>query len=335
MTLESLNKLVRGSIEKTGFPYIPYKSGGDIKVKWSDALFTQFSNAFNSKKSTITTELWMPTINTINEDLAPTKKKSKDGKSMANQLSLFERHGYPLMSVTSHQLRHLLNTMAKLGGMSDTILTRWSGRADSRQTRTYNHQTPEQLNTKVRLVNKSNNLNSGLGISEFIVATPETLQEINADANITAHVTEFGVCIHSYVLNPCEKHRDCMNCEEQICEKGDDEKLKRLKLKLAREEMLLIGDKQAVEDGLVNAERFLNKRLLTIKRCEALIEKLEDDAFPDGTLFKLAIDKVSRLDKALDINGKKRLSKLEVPQKEDSYPEVIGQMRSSQKPWID
>ncbi|WP_318439714.1 hypothetical protein [Photobacterium leiognathi] len=331
VTMIELNEIVHKKIIENGFPYIAYKAGDGIKVKWSDALFSQMANAFHSVKRTSATELWIPSIGTINEDLATTKKKTKDGDGMTNQLSLFERHNYQSMKVLSHQLRHLLNTMAKVGGMSDTLLTRWSGRADPRQTRVYNHQSPEQLNAKVRAIKKTHYDNTSLGITEFVVATPETLQEINADANITAHVTEFGACIHSYVLNPCEKHRDCVNCEEQVCEKGDDEKLQRLKEKLAYEEMLLIGDQKAVDDGLVNAEAFLNKRLLTIERCKGLIEKLEDDSIPDGSLVKLAIDKVSRLDKALDINGKKRLSKLEAQKKEVSFSGTAEQMRTKPK----
>lgn len=315
VTLAELNYIVHTKIRDEGFPYIAFRNGSGIKIRWSEALFAQMKNAFHTSKLTSATELWMPRIGTLNEDLAPTKKKNKDGDGMTNQLSLFERHGYQSMTVLSHQLRHLLNTMAKVGGMSDTLLTRWSGRADPKQTRVYNHQSPEQLNAKVRAINRVNNDNSGLGIAEFLVATPETLQEINADANITAHITEFGVCIHSYVLSPCEKHRDCVNCEEQVCEKGDDEKLQRLKDKLVQEEMLLIGDQQAVDSGLVNAKAFLNKRKLTIERCKGLIEKLEDDSIPDGSLIKLAIEKVSRLDNALDINGKKRLPKFDVPKK--------------------
>jgi hypothetical protein len=171
--------------------------------------------------------------------------------------------------------------------MSDTLLTRWSGRADPKQTRVYNHQTPDQLNAKFHAITKEEN--SKLGIAELVIVTPETLQEINADSNITAHVTEFGMCIHSYVLNPCEKHRDCVNCEEQVCEKGDDEKLKRLKEKLKYEEMLLTGDQQAMDDGSVNAEIFLNKRLLTIERCKALIDRLEDDSIPDRKVYNQCI----------------------------------------------
>lgn len=74
------------------------------------------SNAFHNIKGTSTTEFWMPTIGTINEDLSETEKKTKDGSAMTNQLSLFERHDYLSMTVLSHQLRHMLNTMAKIGG---------------------------------------------------------------------------------------------------------------------------------------------------------------------------------------------------------------------------
>jgi len=37
----------------------------------------------------------------------------------------------------------------------------------------------------------------------------------------TAHLTEFGVCIHDFAMTPCQLHRNCMSCTEQVCMKGD------------------------------------------------------------------------------------------------------------------
>jgi len=75
------------------FPFVPYKRGNNVLVKWSEGLFTMFANEFHSKKSVNTKKLWMPNINTLNEDMAPTKKKKKGKDELVDVESIF---GYPL-----------------------------------------------------------------------------------------------------------------------------------------------------------------------------------------------------------------------------------------------
>lgn len=303
-----------------GFPYVQYKKGNGVKVKWSEALFSLYANQLDSNKPTVVTELWMPTINTLNEDLAKTKKKNKITGKLVNVRSIFERHNYlSSYAIASHQLRHMLNTIAKINGMQEQVLTKWAGRAEGKHNRVYNHTTPQQYKDKAALIQKhKNNNESELGLREFEIITPETLQEINTRAAQTAHITEFGACEHDYIMSPCSKHRDCINCEEQSCIKGDDVKLERLKQRLERESMLVEGDKKAVEDGLLNADRHYQKRLTTVRRCEELIGILSDENIPDGSVVKLSIESVSHLDHAMDKNHKKRLPKLERHKKEQS-----------------
>ncbi len=50
---------------------------------------------------------------------------------------------------------------------------------------------------------------------------PVTIQEFNTMEKGAAHITEFGLCIHDYTMSPCEKYRDCLNCTEQVCIKGE------------------------------------------------------------------------------------------------------------------
>ncbi len=130
--------------------------------------------------------------------------------------------------------------------------------------------------------------------------------------SLTAHQTEFGACIHDYIISPCSKHRNCVTCTEQVCIKGDEVRLERLKKRLESEQLLLESDKVAIDEGSIGADRHYNKRLETIKICSELIERLSDDSLPDGTLIKLSSEaEMSYLDKALDINNMKRLPKIE------------------------
>ncbi|ATX80170.1 hypothetical protein Ga0123461_1757 [Mariprofundus aestuarium] len=305
--------------QKLPLPYIKYKRGKDVKVRWSEGLFTLFEHQLSAKIQTKTNKLWMPDINTLNEDLAPTKKKKRGTDELSNVKSVFERYKYPSYKVTSHQMRHLLTTIAKVNGMETELLTKWAGRANEKHNRVYNHTLPEHYNQQYSLIAGREKGSNNLSTIEII--KPETIQEINTSASLTLHQTEFGVCIHDYIISPCSKHRNCVTCTEQVCIKGDEVKVERLKMRLASEQSLLESDKAAMDEGSIGADRHYNKRLETIKYCSELIDRLTDDNLPDGTLIKLssALD-MSHLDKALDINHKKRLPKIEKNRKSGAQP---------------
>jgi hypothetical protein len=322
-----LRDLIPKLIERLpkGFPYVPHKTGKDVKVKWSQSLFCLHVNEFDKKKQTVVTELWMPKLNTLNTDLAKTrklKKKTEKGE-LVNVCSVFERHGYPSSySLVTHQLRHMLSTIAKINGMQDKVLTKWAGRSDGKHNRVYNHTTPQQYKETAALIQQRKTSSGELGLREFEISTPETLQEINTHSAQTAHVTEFGACVHDYIMSPCSKHRDCINCEDQICIKGDDVKLARLKVRLEREYMFIEGDKKAMGDGLLNADRHYHKRLTTIQRYKELIRILSDENVPDGSAVKLSIPSESHLDLVMDINHKKRLPKIEKHKRDESVVSI-------------
>lgn len=292
------------------FPYVKYDTDSNVRVKWSEALYSMFLYQMNNVRTTDSCNLWIPSIDTLSEDLSSTKKMNKLGEKV-NIKSIFERHNYPSYSIKTHQIRHLLTSIAKINGMETELLTKWSGRADVKHNRVYNHTTPEQYNDTLAKIlgNKISENNSLFSIEVF---KPSSIQEINTNTSLTLHQTEFGVCIQSYITSPCTKHRNCITCSEQVCIKGEDIKLERLKKRLAMDESILEADKLAVKDGSYGADRHYNQRLDTIKICKELIEKLSDESLPEGTLIKVSSEKnMCNLDRALEINNKKLLPKIE------------------------
>ena len=315
-SLNDLNELIRSRLPE-GFPYVPFQVGAGIEIKWSEALFCCFANQFHTQKPTVTTELWMPHIDTLNEDLSPTKKKKIGRDELGNVQSIFQRWGYGDYSVTTHQFRHLLNTIANTNGMDSMLLAKWSGRADMKQNRVYDHTSVEDRNYSLIEMQKNEvgTVNTDSTFT-FQIATPRTLQELNTKTTLSMHTTEFGFCTHSYIDEPCLKYRNCLNCTEHVCIKGDEEKKKRLQDRLRKEKILWAKDKEAVSKNVTGATVWLQTRELTIKRCEQMITLMDDPNIPDGTPLSLPLSEdVTHLDLAYQKAGRKRIPVIENTQR--------------------
>ena len=314
--LNDLNILLRNRLPKD-FPYVPFQTGNGVKVKWSEALFACFVHQFNKSKSTIFSELWMPKIGTLNEDLSPTRKKLRGKNELSNRQTIFQRWGYGDHSITTHQFRHLLNTIANTNGMDSMLLAKWSGRADMKQNRVYDHTSVEDRNFSLIEMQKNEvgTVNTDSTFT-FQIATPRTLQELNTKTTLSMHTTEFGFCTHSYIDEPCLKYRNCLNCTEHVCIKGDEEKKKRLQDRLRKEKILWAKDKESVSKNVSGAAVWLETRELTIKRCEKMIALLHDPNIPDGTPLSIPpSEDVTHLDLAYQKAGRKRIPTIENTQR--------------------
>ncbi|MCY3230237.1 integrase [Acinetobacter pittii] len=315
-SLNDLNELIRSRLPE-GFPYVPFSTGNGVRIKWSEALFSCFTFQFRKNTSPVLTELWMPHIDTLNEDLAPTRKKKKGKNELVESNSIFQRWGYGDYSMTTHQFRHLLNTIANTNGMDSMLLAKWSGRADMKQNRVYDHTSVEDRNFSLIEMQKNEvgTVNTDSTFT-FQIATPRTLQELNTKTTLSMHTTEFGLCTHSYIDEPCLKYRNCLNCTEHVCIKGDEEKKKRLQDRLRKEKILWAKDKEAVSKNVTGATVWLGTRELTIKRCEQLIALLDDPNILDGTPLSLPpSEDVTHLDLAYQKAGRKRIPVIENTQR--------------------
>ena len=122
------------------FPWLSKEKG----IKYSSALFCMQRNLLHDQRGVSPVVLWRPTNNVFNNDLSPRESLN------ANHKSIFDRYGYKAgdgsrVKLTSHQARHLLNTIAQRGGLSQLQIAKWSGRAEATQNRTYNHMSEYEL----------------------------------------------------------------------------------------------------------------------------------------------------------------------------------------------
>lgn len=300
-----------------GFPWFDK----DKRIKYSNALFALNSNQFHGTRGCLPVELHKPTNNFFNNDLAP--REALDGK----HVSIFDRHGYRAengdrVKLTSHQARHLLNTIAQRGGLSNLEIAKWSGRADVKQNRTYNHMTEYELVGMAERLDLTKALFGPVG--EVAKHLPVTMQEFNTLEHAAVHVTEYGYCVHDYTMSPCEKFRDCINCAEQVCIKGDDtEKLDRIKKRLLKSERLFFLAEAAVESGEMGADRWYQYHKKTVTRLRELVAILDNPDIQNGAQIKLRGNNFSQLRR---VAGKKSIEAIEQKGKESEEATMLDDL---------
>lgn len=282
--LVSLHRWIKSHLSKRyrHFPWIDERRN----TRFSELLYCLQDSLLSTHNGTKRLVLWQLDSNILNIDLQAPEGYRK--------LPFFQRHGFNQMleeplKITSHQFRHLIATMAMRGGLSQPEIARWRGSTDMRQNRAYNQMSEFELVARLRerdptLISSK----SEIEIAEQIkVALPVTTEEFNALQKTTAHITEVGFCIHDFVMSPCQRFRDCLNCTEQVCVKGD-RRLGRLDDKLALVEHQLEAARDGAAEGLYGADPWTHIQTQTRDRMKELISIRNDESIPDGSIIRLA-----------------------------------------------
>lgn len=261
-------------------------------IRYSNLLFLFFRNTFHSRNSESLIQLYHPGANFIHQDTYYEKSRK----------TIFQRHGYTNENggdiyFTSHQIRHLLNTLAQRRGLTEEEIAKWSGRANPLQNRVYNHRSDEEILEQFESLQSENySISDQLTISDPL--TKETYLSIGHSA---VHTTEFGYCVHDYTISPCEKFRDCINCSEQICIKGCSDSLDRLKTRLLDTEQLIekVTSEADNQDQDLGRDRWLTFHLKTKERLQELIAILENKDIPDNSFIRLTNKSYSHLSRII------------------------------------
>ncbi|MBC3626285.1 hypothetical protein [Klebsiella sp. Kpp] len=270
-----------------GFPWFNKSKN----IKYSDLLFLFFRDTFHTNKSNNIIEIYVPDRYLFQGNVLAHKRRD----------TIFQRHGYQngrerTIYFHSHQLRHLLNTIAKRNGMTEYDLAKSS----IKQNRVYNHVSDEEILENYEAIKLSA---PNYSISNAITVRDPISKEILLSLNHSAvHKTEFGYCVHDYALSPCEKFRDCLNCSEQICVKGNFDNLERLKKRLVdTNELIDITIKNSDEnDSQLDKDRWLTFHLKTQERLQELIGILENKEVPNGSFVRLANKSYSHLSRVIN-----------------------------------
>lgn len=195
-------------------------------------------------------------------------------------ISIFEEMGIRLSNgspliVNTHKPRHYLNTLASKASVPPADTALWSGRKSLQQNSTYDHETAQELLTRIRNAR-------GVQTLAPIPIDSETAFDI-AQIKETAHTTPFGWCVQSLRQSPCQMFGECLNCTHLVCIKGAEAKLANIRRELERERQLRTRAQERIAGGLRASARWMESFDRKIARLEQLIAILESDDVLDGS----------------------------------------------------
>lgn len=269
-----VERIVLGMIPN-GFPFV----NKEIGLHYKDALFVVLENQLHDTLSTYRCMISPVSYHQINIRFGNCESK----KSVFTKLGLFGEHGEEL-SVSTHQFRHYLNTLAQIGGLSQLDIAKWSGRKDIHQNAVYDHETSSQLVNRIRTSISDAVFGPERKTHKIIPIRRDEFERLVVP---TAHTTEFGYCIHDYTMSPCTEHMDCINCQELVCIKGECSKKENLERLLKEHKVLMLQAEQAVNKGMAGADCWLDRHRGNVERMEQLVSILNNDAIPDGSVIQM------------------------------------------------
>ncbi|MBA1319877.1 hypothetical protein G7032_29380 [Pseudomonas monteilii] len=93
---------------------------------------------------------------------------------------------------------------------------------------------------------------------------------------MSAHTTDLGYCLHDFSMLPCQLHRDCLNCDEHVCIKGDGARERAIRQHRQETQALLAQALKALGEEEFGANRWVEHQTLTLKRLDELCAILDD-----------------------------------------------------------
>jgi len=283
---KDLERVVVGMLPR-GFPYVHKESG----LRYSNALCTFFRNGLHPGRSQ-----YVGVIDILEHGDIHSRLGSDPTRSLFQRFDFTEDDGSEIR-IRSHQFRHYLNTLAQAGGLSQLDIAKWSGRKQVKQNDAYDHMSDRDLIADMRSHISEVSLPSA-SVATRTVA-PYDRNQFTSLKLASAHTTDFGFCIHDFSMLPCQLHADCMNCDEQICLKGDLLREANIRKQLAETKQLLIAAARASADGDIGANRWQAQQARTLARLEELCALLDDPNIQVGSIIRLSpATSDSRLEKA-------------------------------------
>lgn len=279
---ESLESTVLAKLP-AAFPILDGVSG----MMWHEALFLVPKHALRPDVDTYMNVPSTLTTNMLNNQLG----SNPAGVTVFSRNSMVQKDGSPI-AITTHQFRHLLNTLAQAKHLSESLIAFWSGRKHITQNAWYDHLPQEAF---IESYTKLGDNAPELSVKGPIAGKAKAIAENNGLTHNQAlkielgaiHSTRYGICRHDYALTPCPKDKDCTMCGEHAVVKGEPKHLAEARYQTEMHEKALQMAQQALQNGEPGASRWIKHNEGRLQRWRLVLEYLSDPETPDGTLITL------------------------------------------------
>jgi hypothetical protein len=270
------------------FPYRIHKNGNSIRLSQALCVFTG-AQVFISSGKALANSAFM---------IEPYEISSMYGTHLQE---FFIKSGYDeSFRLTAHQPRHFMNTMCQEVGLSDEIIAEFSGRKDVTSNVVYNHQTEEDRHAQIV------DLHGGLSFDVRIITAVEYTKLVGRAATDTG----VGLCLQDLTESPCSFFNDleenCVGCPKSAHCKGDQSSLLKMQQDLLIQEARL-SDSSLNKNLSINllSQRWFKIHFSKVERYKALIDLMQDEEIPDGSLIR-PLDSSSGFS-VIDLKNKNRV----------------------------
>lgn len=273
------------SLLPNNFPIFSEYSG----LKYSEALFPILKNQLHPGRNAMLCMIEIPSLNTVNYGLGSRVKHGS--MSIFTRFGFTEPDGSPI-KISTHQFRHLLNTIMQRNRMSQLVIAKLSGRVNIKQNADYDHTSADEMLDIIQTkIGNNNEMFFPLAkIPEYLPISRDEFARLKAP---TVHISDIGVCIHDFVMSPCQKFRKCIKCEDLICVKGDPQKAARLKEHLEEARNCLKRAEEAFAEDFSGSDLWIEMYKETVERYEQLNAFMENQKIPNGAIIQLAPPKMN------------------------------------------
>lgn len=267
-----------------GFPHADRESG----LKVSEALFCLPRHILRPRAVPLAYIPQLVTLSMISHQLGT----NPQGITVFSRNDAKDSSGKRHHKITSHQFRHLLNTLAQTKHLSQALIAFWSGRRDVNQNEWYNHIPQEAfIEAYLKLLEgmPEPEIDGPLASKAKDAATRNVIDlktALSTELGST-HITRFGLCRHDYALTPCPKDKACVDCGEHVFTKGSEWQLTEAQTQLAAHEKAVAEAEKALANEMPGAQRWLDLNKPKRDRWRKAVEKLTDPSIPDGTIISL------------------------------------------------
>lgn len=260
---------------------------GQTGMKWHEALFVIPEHSF---RPGVEPHIFVPTTittNQINNQLGA----NPGGNTIFSRHNRREKDGSPI-AISTHDFRHLLNTLAQSKHLSESLIAFWSGRKSLGQNEWYDHLPQEAfIEAYLNLSGESGELDThgpiATKVNDIALQHGLTRKEALKVELGSTHRTRYGICRHDYALTPCPKDKDCVNCGEHTFVKGDFDHKAEAEFQFEMHEKAVLDAQAALSRGEAGATRWIKLHEPKLARWQMVLDRMNDQTIPDGTLITL------------------------------------------------